>query len=414
MKNFSLLKYFTFYSLIAFIFTGVSLILFINSHMVNDKINSIEQMAHISLAYIVDPELSSTDYNTTLSKEKFNILNTKLQHFTESENILSVKIWGSNNSVIYSNDNAIIETNNNSNNIINLDESFKNKQNYSILNDIVNGKSIKVIKIYLPIEINDSIVGSYEVIKPYDEIEMHMKSVIRIISIIVFSGLLILYLLLIKIMYNSSIKMLRQNESLLLKSNDLEEAYSELNSSYKSTVIALSTAIDARDTYTAGHSERVTNISCKIGQALNLTSDQLNILEIAALFHDVGKIGIPDNILNKPGKLTNEEFNQIKQHPYIGVDILKTIKFLDKTFPIILHHHEKYDGSGYPFGISGETIPLESRIICVADSYDAMTSDRPYRKGLRHTIAVDELNKFKGIQFDPKIVDAFLKINIEE
>lgn len=412
MKKLSLLKYFTFYSLIAFLFTGVSLILFINNHMVNDKINSMEQMTHISLDYIVEPELSSADYNATLSKEKFNVLDMKIQHFAESENILGIKIWNPSNLVIYSKNNTVIETK--VNNKINLDEAFKNKQNHLISKDLVNGKTIKVIRIYLPIQINNSILGVYEIIKPYDEIDMHIKPVIRNISIIVFSGLIILYLLLIKIMYDSSIKMLKQNEALIHKSNDLEEAYSKLNSSYKSTILALSKAIDARDKYTAGHSERVTNLSLKIGQALNLSSDQLNALEIAALFHDVGKIGIPDKVLNKAGKLTDEEFKQIKEHPSIGVDILKTIGFLDKTLPMIFHHHEKYKGNGYPSGISGEDIPLESRIICVADSYDAMTSDRPYRKGLPHNVAVDELIKYKGIQFDPQIVDAFLQINIKE
>lgn len=241
-----------------------------------------------------------------------------------------------------------------------------------------------------------------------------MKPVIRNISMIVFSGLLILYLLLLKIMYDSSMKMFKQNESLVHKSNDLKEAYSKLNLSYKSTVLALSKAIDARDTYTSGHSERVTQISLKIGQALGLSPDKLDTLEIAALFHDVGKIGIPDRILNKSEKLTDEEFNKIKEHPSIGVDILKTIEFLDRTFPMILHHHEKYDGDGYPLGISGNSIPLESRIICVADSYDAMTSDRPYRNCLTHNVAIDELIKFKGIQFDPIIVEAFLKIYIKE
>lgn len=412
MKKLLLLKYFTFYSLLAFLFTGGALILFINGHMVNEQINSIEQITHIALDYIIEPELSSNDYNKTLSEEKFNILNTKLQHFSEDENILDIKIWNTNNSVIYSNNIRIIETKDN--NKANLDEAFANKQNSLISNDIVNGKTTKVVKIYVPIQIKSSIVGVYEVVKPYDEIDMHMKPVILTISTIVISGLLILYLLLTKIMYDSSIKMLKQNEALILKSNDLEEAYSKLNLSYKSTVLALSKAIDARDTYTAGHSERVTYLSLKIGQALNLSSEQLNVLEIAALFHDVGKIGIPDKVLNKPGKLTDEEFNQIKEHPSIGVDILKTIEFLDEAFPMIFHHHEKYNGSGYPSGISGDAIPLEARIICVADSYDAMTSDRPYRKGLPHAVAVDELIKYKGIQFDPKIVDAFLKINIEE
>ena len=411
MKKLPLLRYFTFYSLIAFLFTGVSLILFINNHMVNERIDSMEQMSHLVLYSVVEPELSQNDYKTALTKDKFNVLDMKLQHITEDENILGIKIWNNSNSTIYSKNSNIIETG--VNHRTNIDKAFKNVQNYYIANDLLNGKNIKVVKIYLPIKISNSIVGVYEIISPYAEIEMHMRPVIRNISIIVFSGLLILYLLLIKIIYDFSMKMLKQNEALIKNSNDLKEAYSKLNLSYKSTIIALSKAIDARDTYTAGHSERVTQISLKIGRVIGLSFGQLNVLEIAALFHDVGKIGIPDQVLNKPGKLTNEEFNQIKEHPSIGVDILKSIKFLDDTLTIILHHHEKYDGSGYPSGISGEAIPLESRIICVADSYDAMTSDRPYRKGLLHSIAINELIKFKGIQFDPVIVEAFLKIDFE-
>lgn len=412
MKNLSLLKYFTFYSAIAFLFTGFSLIFFINDHMINDQINSIEEVTHVSIDYIVEPELSPADYSTTLSKEKFNALDAKIQHFAESENILDIKIWNTNNLVIYAMNNTVIETKDS--NRTNFDKAFANNENYLISNDLVDGKVTKVLKIYIPIEMNNSIVGVYEVVKPYGEIDEHMQQVIRTISILVFSGLLILYLLLTKIIYASSIKILKQNEALINKSNDLEEAYSKLNSSYKNTVLTLSKAIDARDRYTAGHSERVTYLSLKIGQALNLSSEQLNVLEIAALFHDVGKIGISDEVLNKPGKLTDEEFNQIKEHPSIGVDILKTIDFLDNALPMILHHHEKYNGNGYPSGISGEAIPFESRIICVADSYDAMTSDRPYRKGMAHAVAVDELIKYKGIQFDPEIVDIFLKINIEE
>jgi HD-GYP domain len=409
MKNLSLLKYFTFYSAIAFLFTGFSLIFFINNHMINDIIDSIKDVTHVSLDYIVEPELTSADYNTILSKEKFNALDEKIQNFAESENLLDIKIWNPSNLVIYAKNNTVMEAKDS--NKTNLDKAFANNENYLVSNELVNGKITKVLKIYIPIEMNNSILGVYEVVKPYDEIDEHMQQVIRTISIIVFSGLLILYLLLTKIIYSSSIKILKQNEALINKSNDLEEAYSKLNSSYKNTVLTLSKAIDARDRYTAGHSERVTYLSLKIGQALNLSSEQLNTLEIAALFHDVGKIGITDKVLNKPDKLTDEEFNQIMEHPSIGVDILKTIDFLDNALPIILHHHEKYNGNGYPSGISGEAIPLESRIICVADSYDAMTSDRPYRKGMAHAVAVNELIKYKGSQFDPEIVDIFLNIN---
>ncbi|WP_411682859.1 HD-GYP domain-containing protein [Clostridium thailandense] len=272
---------------------------------------------------------------------------------------------------------------------------------------------IKIIKIYIPITVNKSIVGIYEILKPYDEIQMHMNQVTKISIIVVSSGFAILYLLLLKIIYNSSITLVKQNKELTKNADDIKLAYSKLNMTYKSTILAISKAIDARDQYTAGHSERVSKISLAIGQALNLPNEQLETLELAALFHDVGKIGIPDYILNKPSRLTDEEFNKIKEHPSIGVDILKTIDFLSQALPIILHHHERFDGGGYPNGIKGEDIPFESRIICVADSYDAMTSNRPYRNGLPHEVAVSELLKYKNIQFDSNIVDVFLKVDIE-
>ncbi len=287
------------------------------------------------------------------------------------------------------------------------------KYSYFITNLQYENRVIKIIKIYIPITVNKSIVGIYEILKPYDEIQMHMNQVTKISIIVVSSGFAILYLLLLKIIYNSSITLVKQNKELTKNADDIKLAYSKLNMTYKSTILAISKAIDARDQYTAGHSERVSKISLAIGQALNLPNEQLETLELAALFHDVGKIGIPDYILNKPSRLTDEEFNKIKEHPSIGVDILKTIDFLSQALPIILHHHERFDGGGYPNGIKGEDIPFESRIICVADSYDAMTSNRPYRNGLPHEVAVSELLKYKNIQFDSNIVDVFLKVDIE-
>lgn len=411
MKRLKLLRYFTIYSLIAFIFTGAAIVLFITTHMKNDKINSIEQIAHLAIHYIIEPELSSSDYSQTLPKEKTELLDSKLKHIIEENNLLGAMIWNSNISIIYSSNKNITETPPSDQKIFN--QVLNGKYSYFITNVQYENKVTKVIKIYIPITINKSIVGVYEIVKPYNEIQMHMNQVTKMLAIIVFSGLVILYLLLLKIVYNSSVTLVKQNEELIKNAYDIKIAYSKLNITYKNTIHSISKAVDARDQYTSGHSDRVAKLSVAIGQALNLPKEQLETLELAALFHDVGKIGIPDYILNKPGKLTDEEFDKIKEHPSIGVDILKTIDFLNQTFPMILHHHEKYGGGGYPYGIKGSDIPLESRIICVADSYDAMTSNRPYRKALSHEAAVNELSKYKDIQFDSNIVDAFLKINID-
>lgn len=241
--------------------------------------------------------------------------------------------------------------------------------------------------------------------------EVHIKELTITISIAITLGLLLLYLLLFRIIYNSSMSLAKQNESLAVSKKALEIAYQRLNSNYKDTLLALSTAIDARDAYTAGHSKRVAGISLEIGKQLGLSKDKLETLELAALLHDVGKIGVPDEILHKPTKLNEYEYFKIKEHPTIGVNILKNVKFLEDSLPIILYHHERLDGSGYPLGIKGSKVPLESRIIAVADSYDAMVSNRPYRKGLHHDIAINELTRFKDIQFDSIVVDAFFKIH---
>jgi putative nucleotidyltransferase with HDIG domain len=175
------------------------------------------------------------------------------------------------------------------------------------------------------------------------------------------------------------------------------------------TIKAISFALDEKDTYTHGHSERVTLYSLILGRAMNLDNNTLDKLQLAGLLHDIGKIGTPEFILNKPGGLTHEEFNTIKKHPTKGKEIIKDIKQLRDISAWLRSHHERYDGTGYPDALKGEEIPLPARILAIADTYDAMTSDRSYRKGLSHETAVEEIKRCAGSQFDPMIVDQFLK-----
>ncbi|MBF0103910.1 MAG: HD domain-containing protein [Deltaproteobacteria bacterium] len=168
--------------------------------------------------------------------------------------------------------------------------------------------------------------------------------------------------------------------------------------------------IDARDSYTRRHSRRVKNISLRIGEKLSLSTHQLSILKKASELHDIGKIGICDFVLNKKGRLTKEEFESIKEHSTIGERLCTPLKSLSPILKIIRHHHERYDGQGYPDGLKKETIPLEARIIAVADSYDAMSSDRPYRSKLSTQKIKSEFLAGRGSQWDDKIVDCFLDI----
>jgi putative nucleotidyltransferase with HDIG domain len=186
--------------------------------------------------------------------------------------------------------------------------------------------------------------------------------------------------------------------------------YHNLLNVYLETIRSLAAAIDAKDSYTHGHSRRVTDLSVGLALEMGLARTEVDTIRHASLLHDVGKIGISEQILLKPGRLTDDEFETIKAHPHIGAGILNSIEFLKKVCEIIKHHHERYDGRGYPSGLAANEIPLGSRIICVADSFDAITSCRPYRKPLTFDEATAEVVRCSGNQFDPAVVDAFVRL----
>ncbi|MCX8029922.1 MAG: HD-GYP domain-containing protein, partial [Brevinematales bacterium] len=184
----------------------------------------------------------------------------------------------------------------------------------------------------------------------------------------------------------------------------------ESKSKYTETVKVLMTALEMRDKYTEGHSRNVAKIVRAIGEELNYSDSHIEELELAAYLHDIGKIGIPDSILNKPEKLTEDEYKQIKSHTVIGYDIVKGIKDLGKIPELVRHHHERYDGKGYPDGKKGDELDIDVYILQLADSVDAMSTDRIYRKALSPEQIKAELIKNRGLQFHPKIVDIYLKI----
>ncbi|MCK9223584.1 MAG: HD domain-containing protein [Candidatus Muirbacterium halophilum] len=186
--------------------------------------------------------------------------------------------------------------------------------------------------------------------------------------------------------------------------------FSELEESYLASIKVLANVLDAKDPYTHGHSERVMEYSVAIAYKMGLNEKDVKNIEFGALLHDIGKVGVDLSILNKPGRLTEDEFAIIKTHPEQGYQIIAPVKFLQDKFSAIKYHHEKWDGTGYPDGLSGEDIPLDARIVAVADTFDAMTSTRSYRKALDKEIAVEEIKRVSGTQFDPRIVEAFLKV----
>ncbi|MBD3391202.1 MAG: response regulator [Chitinivibrionales bacterium] len=186
--------------------------------------------------------------------------------------------------------------------------------------------------------------------------------------------------------------------------------YHSIRDNYLKTVRGFALAVEAKDQYTHGHSEKVMEFTVVLAEKLGLSAQEIDQIKYAGLLHDIGKIGVSENILNKPGRLTDDEFAEIKKHPDLGARIISDVPFLKSLVPLIRHHHEFFDGSGYPDRIAHDEIPYGARILCVADSFEAMTSNRPYRKAMPRDMASEILTKEKGRQFDPHVVDAFLEL----
>lgn len=197
------------------------------------------------------------------------------------------------------------------------------------------------------------------------------------------------------------------NVALMNLSREVEDLKKKQKDFCEMAVRAILHALDCKDHYTFGHSMRVTYYALVLGKEMGLSAEELYDLELAALFHDIGKIGVPDRVLLKPARLTEEEFFEMKQHPSKSAEILQGFQPFELVAKYAKHHHERYDGRGYPDALKGEEIPLFSRIILIADTFDAMTSTRPYRKGLPYEVAFSELKEFSGTQFDPMLVEKF-------
>ena len=212
------------------------------------------------------------------------------------------------------------------------------------------------------------------------------------------------------LLIESGLKSVKQMDEIKRINEELADSKEQLEQAYLDMVQTLRSTVEAKDTYTRGHSDRVSEYSVLIGEKLGLSEEQIKILRIGGLFHDIGKIGIPDSILLKPDKLTDDEYSEIKNHPSIGAHILGTAKIFQDIVPIVKYHHEKYDGNGYPSRLKGEEIPYLARIAAVADTFDAMTSRRSYRDAIDLQKVKDEIKRCEGTQFDPQIADIFLNI----
>lgn len=279
-------------------------------------------------------------------------------------------------------------------------------------NQITSEKEDELFSIIVPIKVGqpEKIVGAFEIYTHYSDWTDKLSGVRLVIwSFIAVSAFLVLAAFSVLIR-RATATIESKNELMANLSKRLEESHTFLSQSNSGTVSALLSALDAKDRYTAKHSSNVAAYALKIGTELKLSQVEMQTIDTAAILHDIGKIGIPGHILNKRGSLDDSEFALVKKHSEIGAQIIHFIYYLEEVAEVILYHHERYDGQGYPRGLAGEDIPLTARILAVADVYDALTTDRPYRGAMPKEKARRILLEGSGSQFDPVVVNAFLKV----
>lgn len=265
-----------------------------------------------------------------------------------------------------------------------------------------------VVEVYAPIRAGRRVVGAYEVYADSRMIEASIATGKRTIWMATFAVLIVVWALLLILVRSASVTLTRQTDKLRARSRELMESYARLEESSLEAIETLNATVEAKDPYTAGHSQRVQQIALALGTELGFGQQRLEALRLAGLFHDIGKLSVPDAILTKPARLTTEEFDRIKEHSEAGARIVGKLGRLRDAVPIIRHHHERWDGTGYPDRLAGAAIPLEASIVGLADAWDAMTTDRPYQRALSVQEALEEVRAGRGTQFAPEVVDAFL------
>jgi len=265
----------------------------------------------------------------------------------------------------------------------------------------------KLLEVYTPIDANGRVIGAYEIYADPARIERFIGARMHMLWAVVAGVFAVLSAALALLVRGASSRMRRQTEVLRRRSQELLEAYEMLEIRSLETIETLNATVDAKDPYTAGHSQRVQRIALAIARELGLERRRLDALRHGALFHDIGKLRVPDAILMKPAKLSPDELDVIKRHPADGAKIVEKLEVLRPAVPLIRHHHERWDGAGYPDGLAADAIPLEAAIVGLSDAWDAMTTDRPYHRALTLEEAVEEIRAGRGSQFAPQVVDAF-------
>lgn len=417
MLKMSLVKKFSILSFIVISTLGIILGYTFSEYFQNQiLIVSAERTADtvkILISYSLRPE----DFKGRLSDQRYEQLLTISQENVFSDEIKRIIIWNRQGRVIFSDRPELIGRTFSEEALIR--SALKGKLMASLVDfknqhdiDLGLDRTKDYVAINVPIVLKGSseIQGVYEVYREAGTMQDSIRKGQQFGQFFIGISLLILYLSLYQIVKKASKTIEQQDKALNTLTGRLDATMKSQEQSHVGTIKALMGALDAKDRYTAGHCSRVTDYAMQLGHAMGLSEERLNTLEEASLFHDIGKIGVPEVILNKRDSLSNDEFEIIKKHSAIGADIIGSISAFKEHVRIVRHHHERWDGRGYPDQLGGDDIPVESRILAVADTFDAMTSDRPYRLKMPREKALTIIAECAGTQFDPEIAQKFLEI----
>lgn len=402
----SLLWRFALVSLIVFGVLGAGIAYFLGQTIQQNALAGARTTAYDTLHARLTGHIDRSDLTDHMTPRE----RARFQQFLNRDildgNTVRVKLWNRRGGVVYSTDQTIIGKR------FPIKDELQEALAGSVASEVSNlsasenrdDRSLdrQLLEVYIPIRFphDTQVAGVFEIYQRYAPVKRQIEHTQMRVYELLSGGLGLLYFLLFGIVRSGSNTIIAQQRTLRRYTRDLE-------ASYKQTIMSLAAAVDARDSSTEQHAERVTELALALGCRIGMREDEIRELERGALLHDVGKIGVRDAVLLKPGKLTDDEWREMRRHPEIGHRMLREVSFLQNALDVVRHHHERWDGSGYPDRLQGEDIPLAARLFAVVDAYDAITADRPYRSGSPHHVAMARLREDSGTQFDPRMVCAF-------
>ncbi|HZS93499.1 MAG TPA: HD-GYP domain-containing protein [Chloroflexota bacterium] len=405
-RHMSLLQRFALISLLTFTLLGVGITYVLTQSIQSSALAEARQSAYDNLHDQLLRELTPADLTRTMTGARYRRFDRFVHDGILSDRTVRVKIWSLRGQVLFSDDKRAVGRS------FPIDDKLSDALHGILASDVSDltdaenqgerARFHRLLEVYIPIRFRPGgpVRGAFEIYQVFGPVANQIAMLQRRVIATTIAGLLLLYLLLFWIVRQGSNTIVRQRKQ-------LERYTAELEDSYNQTILSLAAAVDARDASTEQHAERVTALAKSFGSYLSLPRVAMKDLERGALLHDVGKIGVRDAILRKPGRLSEDEWAEMRQHPEIGYRMLANVPFLANAMEIVGYHHERWDGTGYPAGLKGKEIPLVARLFAIVDVYDALTSDRPYRAAMTREVALALMQRDAGTHFDPELLAAF-------